>query len=173
MPKIAPEAPALIRAGFQIRLGQFAQSPQTPHIEGDMSDADVNEDASQQAPPLAPDGQRAKICPPMHEIGTRRREEGNSSERHAQEDSHVDAENGVGDNHRTGLRPRPGRGFHPLDGHIFATLRRFVLHAPRAKLLAEAETRKLTTALGAICHSLAGTKNRNRPSSPERSRYKL
>jgi hypothetical protein len=48
-----------------------------------------------------------------------------------------------------------------------------VLYAPRAKLLAEAETRKLTTALGAICHSLAGLRIGTGPGSLGRPRYKL
>jgi len=43
----------------------------------------------------------------------------------------------------------PGQGLPMFDG---AALRRFMLHAPLTKLLAEGEGRKLTTALNAICH---------------------
>jgi hypothetical protein len=39
-----------------------------------------------------------------------------------------------------------------LDGGILAALRRLMLHAPLAKLLAETESWKLTTALNASCH---------------------
>jgi len=48
--------------------------------------------------------------------------------------------------------PRPRRRFDSLNGGIFTALRSFVLHAPPAKLLAEGEGWKLTTALNAICH---------------------
>jgi hypothetical protein len=50
------------------------------------------------------------------------------------------------------LLPLPRRGLDSLDGGILAALRSFVLHAPLAKLLAEAEGWKLTTALNASCH---------------------
>jgi hypothetical protein len=48
--------------------------------------------------------------------------------------------------------PRPWRGLNALDGDILAVLRRFMLDAPLAKLLAEGEGRKLTATLSAICH---------------------
>jgi hypothetical protein len=50
------------------------------------------------------------------------------------------------------LWTRPRRGLDSLNGNIFAALRSFMLHAPLAKLLTEAEGWKLTAALNAICH---------------------
>jgi hypothetical protein len=50
------------------------------------------------------------------------------------------------------LLPCPWGRFDSLNGGILTALRSFMLQAPLAKLPAEAEGWKLTTALNAICH---------------------
>src|SRR5271169_3348973 len=87
-------------------------------------------------PPMV---KRAEIRPPMPQLGRGWVEGRDSSQCHGDEDRNVDAENGLSHRHRTGLRAHPGRGFDSLDGGILAALRRFMLHAPLAKLFAEAE----------------------------------
>jgi hypothetical protein len=113
----------------------------------------MNENASQQPPPLATNGKRPKIGSPAHEILTRGIvEHRNASQCHGDKHRNIDAENGLRNRHRTGLRPHPWRGFDALDRRILAALRSFMLHAPLAKLPAEGEGWKLTTTLSAICH---------------------
>ena len=135
------------------RFRQSAEAPETPHVEADVQQAAVNENASQQPPPLATDGQGPKICSPAHKILARRIvEHRNARQCHGDEHRNIDAKDCLRDRHRTGLRPQPGRGFNSLDGGTLAALRRLMLHAPLAKLLAETESWKLTTALNASCH---------------------
>jgi hypothetical protein len=53
-----------------------------------------------------------------------------------------------------GLAPHPRRGHHALPGIVIvvAALRRLVLHAPLADLLAKRQRRQLAAALNAVCH---------------------
>jgi len=139
------------------RFRYSAQAPQTPHVEADVQQSAVYENASQQPPPLAADGKRPEIGSPMYEVLTRRIvKHRNARQCHGGEHRNVDAENGLSDRHRAGLLPHPRRRFDSLDGGILAAFRSLILNAPLAKLLAEAEPWKLTTALHAICHGKIG-----------------
>ena len=135
------------------RFRNSAQAPQTPHVKPDVQQAAVNENASQQPPPLATDGKRPEIGSPMYEVLNRRIvEHRNARQCHGGEHRNIDAENGLSDRHRTRPLPHPRRRFDSLDGRILAAFRSLILHAPLAKLLAEAEPWKLTTTLHAISH---------------------
>jgi hypothetical protein len=81
--------------------------------------------------------------------------ERNASQCHGDKHRNINAENGLRDRHRIGLRPHPWRGFDPLDGRILASLSSFMLHAPLANLLPEGKDWKVTTASRAICHLVA------------------
>jgi len=65
-------------------------------------------------------------------------EDGHTGKQHPKENGHIDSEKHLGDHHRGGLPPQPGRRLNALDSVVgFAALRRFVLLAPRANLFAK------------------------------------
>ncbi len=97
----------------------------------------MDEHVRQQAPPLAAHGKRPVIgaeadtdLQPL--LITEHRKA--RRQRHGDADGDIDAEDALGDWHRTGLRPHPWRSLDSLNGGIVAALRRFMLHAPLANL---------------------------------------
>src|ERR1700690_2393150 len=134
------------------RFRYSAEAPQTPHVEPDVQQAAVDENASQEPPPLATDSKRAVVCSPMHKVRPGRIvEHGNACQQHGDEHGNVDAENPLSYNHRAGFLPEPRRRFDSLSRNILPALRSFMLLAPLT-FPAEAKGWKLTAALFAICH---------------------
>ena len=91
MPKMAPDAPALVTAGFHRETGEAARQTadevhqyeiqaavdgfrershvqQSPHVEQQVNDADVQEHAGEQPPPLVIESVWSEICSPAKDL---------------------------------------------------------------------------------------------------------
>ncbi len=138
------------------RFAQRAQVPQAPHVEGDVDDAAVNEDAGQQPPPFAGEGVGTVVSAPAHEVQAGETHHGRSGERHAKKDGQVDAEDNLRhpDGGCTGTDPWSGHDGLPGVFGDFAALVGFVLLAPLADFLAEGKAGKLAATADAVGHDL-------------------
>ena len=67
-------------------LGSAAKVPEAPHVQGNVDDAEVDEHAGDEAPPLAVEGERAEIGAEGDGLLGSGLEGGNSTEDHGGED---------------------------------------------------------------------------------------
>ncbi len=79
-------------------LGRAAKIPEAPHIEAEVNQAEVDEHAGEEAPPLAVERERAKICAERDGLLRSGTEGGDSAEDH--DDEHQNARSDESDGHR-------------------------------------------------------------------------
>src|SRR5258706_2614297 len=135
-------------------FAEFAEVPQSPHVEGDVEQASVKEYVGQQAPPFSRESQCAYVGSPVHQFATGKIHDGGTGERHPEEHGSIDAEDYLGeaDGGFTAADPGSAHDWLRRIADDFAALRGFVLNAPLADLLAEGETGKLAATSNAVCH---------------------
>ena len=73
-------------------LRQQAQVPQTPHVEKDVDDPDVNIIRGQHPPGLRSERQRGKVRAPRHQLHGRRRQGRHSRKHHGEKDEDIDTD---------------------------------------------------------------------------------
>src|ERR1035438_9159004 len=79
------------------RFSEHAEIPQAPHIEGDVNDAAVNEDTSEQAPPFTRERERAPVRSPPDGLLGREVHDGGTGESHSQKHCDIDAKDYLGE----------------------------------------------------------------------------
>ena len=143
------------------RFGELAQIPEAPHIESDVQQASVNEDAGEQPPPFARHGEYANVGSPMENLHVGKAlhwiDEGERSSRgedHPKKYGGVDAEDDLSEVDGRFAAADPGVAHDGLARVLdnFSALVGFVLHAPLADFLAEGKAGKLASTSNAICH---------------------
>src|SRR5882757_8262777 len=138
------------------RFGERAQIPQAPHVESDVNDADMHEDAGEQPPPLGGESERSPVRSPIHDLLRGWIRNRNTGQRHPQEHGHIDSEQNLCNHHGTRLPPKPGRRFYALDRffRFQPPLGSFVLNTPGTDLLPKRKGRKVAPAFDTIRHRL-------------------
>src|SRR4029077_5958871 len=93
----ADEVSEEVREAAHESFGGAAEIPKTPHIETNVNNTEVDEHAGYEAPPLAVEGERAKISAELDGLRGSGVESGDATENHGGEDQGVGGDERDGD----------------------------------------------------------------------------